>query len=768
MRIVLNQNVRRALQTTAINTVLLALLGIDIAAAQTQTRDSPNANALPAVTVDSPQQQKQRKPTSSAQRTRSTRAITAANRRTTAAATVQASPAAQSQSGERANGPVDGYLATRSASGTKTDTPLIETPQSISIVTRDQIKATNPSSVADALTYTPGVTTQSPAFSRMADDFQVRGFNVATGNGGVLRDGLKLQSNVYDGNMEPYGLERIEVLKGAASVLYGQLTPGGVVNAVSKLPTATPFHEINVEGGSYDRKQISGDFSGPLTADGTWSYRLTGLLRDAENWVRYTPDDRRYIAPSITWSPSADTSLTLLGTYQEIRTRFAPPMPAANTLNGQIPRNLFIGEPNYDRYNNNSYTLGYFFEHAVSDNVKIRHKLRYFEADTIWNYLSFGGLQANGRTLNRGVSDRNETSTGLTSDTSIETKFQTGIASHTLITGVDYYGRTYDTHRRRGTVAPLGNIYAPIYGAVPTVNYATDSGFDSNSRQLGLYLQDQIKFAEKWVLLLGGRSDWADTTTTMYSNKSRTTQNDSAFTGRAGLVYLADNGLAPYLSYSQSFAPQIGADRFGTVFSPTEGEQYEAGIRYQPVGYNFMLSAAIYDLTQKNALTIDPFDGTLSRQVGEIRSRGLELEARGKIGDLNLIAGYAYTDARTTNSSILTDIGNRADLVPYHQISFWGDYDMSRLGPRGLKIGGGVRYLSSTFVAGYTQDVPERALFDAMASYDFGATVPELKGVSLQVNARNLFDKGYLTCVGATGCRYGDPRTVTASMSYRW
>ena len=719
------------------------------------------------MTVDAPQQQRQRKPLVSSQRSRATHGAVAANRRTQALAT-QAKPAVAGAASERANGPVDGYLATRSAAGTKTDTPLIETPQSISIVTRDQIRDTDASTLTDALSYTPGVTNQSPALGRMIDDFNIRGFNVANGNLGMLRDGMKLQSNVYDGGQEPYGLERIEVLKGAASVLYGQLSPGGVINAVSKLPTAIPQHEVNVEGGSYNRKQVSGDLSGPLTADGTWTYRLTGLLRDADNWVKYVPDDRRYIAPAITWSPSADTSLTLLGTYQEIHTRFAPPMAAANTFNGQIPRDLFIGEPNYDRYDSNVYTVGYMFEHAFNDSVKVRHKLRYFSADVTWDYLSFGSLQPNGRTLTRGVSDRDEISTGLTSDTSVETKFQTPFASHTLLTGVDYYGRTYDTHRRNGTVAPLANIYAPTYGAFPTVNTALDRGSDSDSKQVGLYVQDQIKFAEKWVLLLGGRSDWADTTTTSYAVRSTTDQTDQAFTGRAGLVYLADNGLAPYVSYSQSFTPVIGTDRLGSPFKPTEGEQYELGIRYQPLGYKLMLSAAIYDLTQKNALTPDPADNTFSVQAGEARSRGIELDARGRIYDFNLIAGYAYTDARTTQSNDPSLLGKRIALVPYHQASFWGDYDMTAAGLRGLKIGGGVRYQSSTFVPGYPQQVPSRTLVDAMVSYDFGATVSDLKGLFLQVNARNLFDEAYLTCTDAFGCRYGDPRTVTATMSYRW
>ena len=671
--------------------------------------------------------------------------------------------------GETAWGPVNGYVATRSSSGSKTDTPLIETPQSISIVTRDQIRDTKAQSVAESLSYTPGVVTQSPVFTRMVDDFTVRGFNVANGNLGTLRDGMKLQSNVYDGGQEPYGLERVEVLKGAASVLYGQLGPGGVINAISKRPTTTRFGEFNLEYGSYQRRQISADVGGPLTADGQFSYRLTGLLRKSDTEVKRIGDDKIYIAPAFTWAPTAATSLTLIGYYQQIRTRFAAPMPYVNTRFGQIPRNLFIGEPAYDRYDSDQFALGYLFEHSFTDTLKLRHSLRYFQADVTWDYLTFGGLAANGRTLNRGVSDRDEKSTGFTTDTSLEAKFDTGPIQHTLIAGVDTYRRTYDSHRRNGTVGPLLNIYGPVYGTTFPRLGTVDNGSDTVGNQYGIYLQDQMKIADKWVLLLGGRHDWADSSVRSYANNRTVKQDDRAFTGRAGLVYLFDNGLAPYVSFSQSFQPQVGTDRLGNVFEPTEGQQYEAGIRYQPKGMNLLLSASVYDLTQKNVLTPDPVAPlAFSVQTGEVRSRGVELEAKTSLDALNLTASYSYTDARTTKSNDISAIGQRVELVPYHSAGLWADYDLSSFGLRGLKLGGGVRYLSGTNLIGYAYDVPGRTIVDAMVSYDFAAASPSLKGMVLQVSAKNLLDKQYITCAGVTGCRYGDPRTVSASLSYRW
>ena len=668
---------------------------------------------------------------------------------------------------ESALGPVDGYVARRSSAGMKTDTALVETPQAVSIVTSDQIRDVKASSLADVLDYTPGFSAQAPSFSRMVDDFMLRGFNVATGNSGMLRDGLKLQSSVYDGGQEPYGLERVEVLRGAASVLYGQLSPGGVVNAVSKRPSNDRLRELNVEVGSYDRRQISGDFTGPLSEDGVWTYRLTGLAREANNWMRHTPDDRTYLAPSLRWQPSAATSLTLMATYQRIRTNFAAPLPASATLNGKLPRDFFVGEPDFDRYDTDSTTVGWAFEHAFNDRLKLRQNTRYFAAEGDWDYVSFGALLPND-SVRRGVVSRYERSSGITTDTSLEWRVDTGPVEHTLLAGLDYYRSRYDSHRHGGTVAPLDNIYDPTYGATPVVNHALDTGFVTRGESMGLYLQDQMRIADKWVFVLGQRQDWARSTQRTFANDRTVRSNDSANTGRAGLVYLADNGLAPYVSASQSFAPALGASRDNTPFKPTKGTQYELGLRYEPPGTKMLFSAALYDLTQRNSLTVDPVDPTFSVQTGKVRSRGLELEARTQFGATGLTASYAYTDARTTRSNdpLLQD--QRVALVPLHSASLWADHDFTALGAAGLTLGLGARYASSSNIPGYDRDAPGYLLFDGMARYDFGALSNTMKGLSLTVNARNLFNRGYMSCSAASGCRYGAPRLLYATMSYRW
>ena len=329
---------------------------------------------------------------------------------------------------------VDGYLATVSATATGIATPIIETPQSVSVVTSDLIRDTGASTISEAVQYTPSVNAQSPAFSRTVDDLMIRGFNVANGNMGMLRDGMKYQSNVYDGGQEPYGLERIEILRGPSSILYGQLSPGGVVNAVSKRPTFEPFYEANAEYGSFNWAQISTDMGGQALGNPNMAYRFTTLFRQADTNIDHVNDDRIYIAPAFTWRNDS-TSLTILANYQQIDSRFVAPMPYSALASGQVSRSLFIGNTNYDTFETETSSIGYLFEHEFDNGLRLRNATRYYQADVTWNYMQWGLLQANGNLIRR-ASDRQDTSTGVTSDTSLEWKFETGAIVHTALAGV--------------------------------------------------------------------------------------------------------------------------------------------------------------------------------------------------------------------------------------------------------------------------------------------------------------------------------------------
>ncbi len=669
---------------------------------------------------------------------------------------------------ETATGPLGGQIARRSATATKTDTPLVEIPQSISIVTREELQNRKSDTVADALEYTAGFSAQPNGFSRVADDFTLRGFNVGPGTGGLLRDGMKLQSSVYDGSIEPYGLERVEVLKGAASVLYGQLSPGGLINTVSKRPTDTPLREVGVATGSFDRKQAMADLGGPIDEEGVWSWRLTALARDSGTDVDHVQDNRRYLAPALTWQPNAATSVTALASVQQIRSGFAPPLSYNITRLGanaraKVQPGQFVGEPGFDRFDSDMQTLGYLLRHDFNDALTLRHALRRFEADLEWDYSQVNASVSAAGLLQRSASIRREHSTGTTSDTSLEWRSSgQGAWQHTMLAGVDTYDKRYISHRFAGAMQPI-NLLAPVYGTAVVPNLATDNGSDLHSRQWGVYLQDQIKFEERWVLLAGLRHDSARSDTTTLRTGGVANKDDSKTTGRAGLVYLAPNGLAPYLSYSQSFFPADGIARNGSSFVPTEGEQWEAGMRWQPAGSQTLLSAALYRLTQNNALTVDPVDSRFNVQTGQVRSQGLELEARQRFSSaLSVRAAYTYTDARTTQDNRPANVGQRIVGVPRHALALWGDYQLTGIGLSAWRIGAGLRAQdhSMTTSPGTPTAVPGYGMLDLMLGW-----APDVHW-DLTVRVQNAADRSYVFC--NTACRYGNARTTIATLNYRW
>lgn len=655
---------------------------------------------------------------------------------------------------EDAHGRVNGYAARLSATATKTDTPIIETPQTISVVSAEQVLMQGSQTVSEALRYNAGITY---SFDTTQDEITMRGFSLTGGGGSVYRDGSKLPLGGFNGKLEPYGLERLEVLKGASSVLYGFVQPGGLVNLVTKRPTADMAQELNLSYGSHSRQQVSADIGGAFGADSPWSWRLTGLLRRSDTFQDYVPDDRLYIAPALKWQPSAATSLTLLAHYQSDKSVAFNQLPISGLLttnpNGPLPRSRYTGEPG-DYYKPTMFSVGTLFEHAFSENLKLRNSLRYYRAhfDMHDSHGGGGGDYADDglfRNLERQFYVRKDDSRVASADTSLEYKLDTGRVQHDLLVGLDYARQEFIGDRARYALDSL-DAYNPSYGAKPG---AFDNGqsWRDRSPMAGLYVQDQAKFDKRWVLVLGGRHDWWRYDSTDYSEP----QKNKAFTGRAGLVYLADNGLAPFVSFSQSFEPNSERDRLGRRYVPTTGAQYELGLRYQPAGGDFMLSAAAYQLTQNDVLTPDPVNPDYSVQTGAIRSRGVEVEARGRLtAGLSVVASYAYTDARVTRSNVPEEIGNRQPQTPYNQGALWFDYRFGAFGLPGLTLGLGARTVGSTTVT------PGFTIFDAALAYEQGAW-------RYALNINNLGDKAYADPC-SFNCSWGRPREANGTVSYRW
>ena len=661
-------------------------------------------------------------------------------------------------------GPLEGYVARRSAAGTKTDTPIVETPQSISIVGASEIEAIKAQNLIDALGYVAGVA-RVEGLDRTTESLLIRGFEAWADNGSLYRDGSKYGVNLNGGTQEPYGLERVELLKGAASVLYGAAAPGGIINTVSKRPTSERIGELNLEAGSFDRRQLSGDFGGALGEGSDWSYRLTFLARDSDSFIDYVPDDRRYIAPALKWQPSEATSITLLSEYQHDRTAYVYALPAEGTVlpnvNGKIDRDRFVGVPGFDRYDNDRGSVGYLFEHAFSSRLKLRNSARYFGQSNARPFTYIAELLPDQRTASRGLVYVEDRSAAATSDTSLQYSWAGNGIEHTVLAGADY---VYQKHRQATSTGEIDalDLFEPDYGAEPgELTYFGTRRF--RDRKTGVYAQDQMKILQRWVLLLGARQDWSKNDSEAATATQWTRESNDAFSARAGLVYLADNGLAPFASFSQSFEPTSGNDRSGARLKPSRGEQYEAGIRYQPADAQVLLSATVYQLTKTNVGVTDPVDTLFTIQRGEVRSRGVELEARASLTtQLAIIAAYAYTDARTLESGPLTPEldGARTGGVPYHQLSLWADYDFTGLIVPGLKAGAGVRHVGSTMGSYVAAEVPAFTLVDAMLSYTHGPW-------RLALNATNLGDENYVASC-TYGCFYGEPRKLIASVGYRW
>lgn len=667
-------------------------------------------------------------------------------------------------------GPVNGYLAKRTATGTKTDTSILEVPQSISVVGRAQMEDQKAQNIQDALGYTAGVMTGISAKSPIFDDtLSIRGFEANPQNGSYYRDGLRYMVNLYNGKQEVYGLERVEVLKGPSSILYGAAAPGGIVNTVTKRPTATPLREINVEYGSNDRKQLSADFGGPIDDDGIWSYRLTALERKSDTDMDYGRDDRTYIASALTWKPSAVTSLTLLASYQNSDAFVPPTVPLTGSLlpnpNGQVARTRFLGEPNHNKFETNTSSVGYLFEHAFSDTLKVRNSFRYYESDLTLRYVLITGDvdTATKRRVPRSARGFDDDTSMFTMDTYIEQTFVTGAVKHTVLVGVDYTNAHYDSVRTRGTLGTM-DVYNPVYqtGAIVTGPYRQ---FATQEKKLGAYLQDQLKIDDKWVVLLGGRYDHVRMiNNVIHAPATSTDEKDSAFTGRAGLVYLADNGFAPYASFTQSFEPTSGLDVNDQRYKPSEGQQYEVGVRYQPPGSDALFTASLFDLTRTNVQTPAPGAPGELVQSGEVRSRGLELEAKTSAGRyVDLIGAYTYTDAKVTRSNNPVELGERFNS-PKNIFSLWMNAKLGFMNMPNWRAGAGVRYVS---------DRPDRksipanggpayTLLDARLGYENGPWLYAL-------NVTNLTDKIYVPSMCYSGsCDYGAARQITGTMTYRW
>ncbi|MDB5501193.1 MAG: ligand-gated channel, partial [Tardiphaga sp.] len=674
---------------------------------------------------------------------------------------------------ENPRGAVQGYVANRSMAGTKTNTPINETPQAISVISAEQIRDQKPSKFDQILNYTAGVAAGTFGADNRNDWFLIRGFK--SDDNSVFLDGLQLFYTSYASwKLQPFNMERVEVLRGPSAILYGGSSPSGIVNVVSKMPQAEPIRYVETGVDNFGNGYFAFDINTPIALapeNGKLYTRFVGQVQNGGTQTDYTPNNNYFIAPSVTWKPDADTTLTVLASASYNETRAANFLPYVGTVvdapYGRIPTKLFVGDPTQDQFKREQEMLGYQFERHLSDSVTFRQNARFAHTD-----VNYTGLTGNGNAnLATGDIARYKFGTrGIANqanlDSQVEYRFDTGILSHKALVGLDLkYYQLAETQGFNFGWASI-NAFSPTYGNV------VDPGGFSNYRdgsftqkQLGVYLQDQIKL-DRLTLVLSGRNDWVDVgREDRLAGGTNLSREDSKFSGRAGLIYNFDNGLAPYVSYATSYNPVVGLNAANQLLLPETGEQTEVGVKFQPNGFDGHFGVALFDLKRKNALSTLPNSvPVVQTQNGEVTSRGLELEAVA-----NLAPGFKVTGSFTTYNLFVskdldpTLVGTVPTNTPRQMASGWADYTFQDGWLRGFGFGGGVRYVGSSFAdTANTLPVPSRTLGDAAVHYEW-------QNWRLAVNLTNITDEIYVAnCAGTVSCFYGDRRRVVGSIGYKW
>lgn len=665
------------------------------------------------------------------------------------------------------DGIAQGYVAGGNGSaGTKTSTPIQKVPQAINTVTAAQIADQGAQSVAEALRFTPGVFTEYRGTSNQADEMYVRGF------GYVPRylDGLTF-AGASSGRLDPFLLDRVEVVKGPASVLYGQASPGGIVNMASKLPEGRDADHVRLTFGSRNQAEVGVDSQRQLSD--TLDARFVAHFAQQDSVEQADGEGIRSesyaFLPSLRWRPTAATALTFSAIVQDepgvgLRNFREASGTTEPTAYGYIPRDFFVSDPDFEVNERETYGLQAQLEHRFAPNVTFRQKLRALDIHTRTGTLVWGALDDDGKTISRSVTKDHSDLSQITSDTQLEVGFGTGALRHTLLAGLDVQRTESDKKVWRGAASSI-DWTNPIYGVtVPNAALSSDTG--TVLRQTGLYLQDQMEWGGLTVSA-GLRHDTFDSTVRDHVGGTTTDLDGSATTGRLGALYTFDNGIAPYISYSTSFEPVTTAPESGqSPFDPTEGKQVELGVKWMSPNERLFLQAAAFDIEQTNVLTRETYTDPY-RQIGKIRMRGIELEGRGQVTDaLSVIASYSTLDAEVVESDVATEVGKSPARLPEVLASLWVKYDT----PAGFGVAGGLRYIGeSQGNAANTFQVSAVTLIDLAFDYDLGRLSPQLDGLSAQVNVRNLEDKVYTaSCASAYACFIGTERTISASLDWRF
>ncbi|MEH2252550.1 TonB-dependent siderophore receptor [Nostoc sp.] len=671
--------------------------------------------------------------------------------------TNQTQPSQPSASGDQpielvVTGEQDGYRVPDASTATKTDTPLRDIPQSIQVIPRQIIDDQKTIRLRDILQNVSGVT-PGAGYQNSFDRVRIRGFTQEI----TFRDGIR--DNFASTDFA--NVERVEVLKGPASVLFGETEPGGIVNIVTKQPLSDPYYNVDLSAGNYAFYRSALDLSGPLNVDKTLLYRLNIAYENTGSFRDFINSQKIFVAPVIAWKLSENTDLKLFFEYNDRDYKPDRGVIAIGDRPGSVPISRFFGEPSINEGTATNYKFGYNLEHRFSRDWQLRQTLstNIFKSDEI--RVQVDELQADGRTATRDIANfGGTTQEDYRLQTDVIGNFKTGTITHKLLFGVDL--NRYTNVSNGFTNGPFASIdvFNPVY-FVPITRPTTPYIVQNFTDTLGFYLQDQVTIAENLKLLLGGRFDTVSILQKDLVAQSATNDNNSAFTPRVGIVYQPIPPVSLYASYAESFVPQYGRSRDNSPFTPERSKQYEVGVKGELLDGKLSATLAAYHLTKSNVLTSDPTDSNYSIQVGEQTSKGIELDIVGQLTPgWNVIASYGYIDARVTRDNDLP-VGNRLQNVAENTASFWTTYELQQGNFKGLGFGLGLYYVGdrpgeidkSLILPSYFRT--DAALFYKQNNWRVG------------LNFKNLFDINYyLETQGRDVVYPGDPFTVIGSVSF--
>ena len=649
-----------------------------------------------------------------------------------------------------------GFAPVEAQTAGKAPMRRLETPQSVSVVTREQMESRQITNVQQALQTVASV---SPVnFGRRGfDDINIRGFRSTES---ILVDGL-VQSPGMWAKLQPYGYERFEVLKGSASVLYGQVQPGGIVNAVSKRPKKEALSEVGVEVGSFGQRTLQADLNRPLSESGKTALRINAQVSNADDPTQFVYRKDRWFAPSLSIDLGPQTDLVLFATYSRSEWMRQQGITPYGTLlpnrNGTLSTRLFTGDPNFGVYDVESTTIGYALEHRFSPAMTLRQNVRYESEKGTGNFVSNQALQANQRLQNRQATRQYMDDDLLATDTSLLSRFEALGVRHQLVTGLDMRTGHSVLASRTCRIGAL-DLFAPVYGMQATCPTALTRDAPSKLTVAGLYAQDQIKFGQGWTALVGLRRDWSTDDTDDRVTGMQTRQKDNATTLSAGLVYEFKPGWSTYGSYGESFLPVSGLAFNGAPFVPETGKQWEAGVKYEAPNGQVTGALAVFDLTRQNVSTADPVNTGFSVQTGEQRARGLEVELGADLRNgWKLTSAYTYTQTKVTRDNDAAIVGLPLNLTPRHVFTAWATYKLPQYQRVTLGLGG--RYVSEQ-VGSYPFTLPSYVVADASIVY-VGDNYRITAGV------KNVFDKAYYDgAINANVVSPALPRTFSLGMTY--